>query len=518
MSMVKWSYLSGLVLTLVIASCANVGRISGGDKDVVAPKVDEKSFKPKNGTTHFSEKSIEITFDEFVKLNNPGQSIKMIPGNAKVDASVVGKKVKLSWEDTLADNTTYAIYLNKTIQDITESNDSLMQYVFSTGNTIDSLSLKVLVKDAWKNTPEKGLIAVLKDVKTGKVVSFSESDDRGQITLNYLKPNKYSLLVFDDIDQDFIADDFERVGFPVWKEIDLKESIYDTIPINVFDQPQSHKVRTVKYIHPGVIALGLNHEVKDFKLFYNDKRLNKIKMESKDSILAFVNVEKSNKINSLRFVSKTVNDTLSVRITPKNVDLKMSPSTANKQFLPNQDFEIICGDWITSLDTSKVRIMRARDSVYFQAKWSFIENRIFIQSDSIQRGQFVLHLDDDAVKSVNSTSKSKRFIFMKNDETDYGKLILDIKGYSNPLVLVLMKNKKVIRQIVVKNPNKSLIVDELPAGAYSFKIVQDANSNGKWDSGDLNKRIQPELVDEYSKTVKVRTNWDIELTIERVYE
>ena len=59
------------------------------------------------------------------------------------------KTVTLTWEDTLENNTTYSIYLNETVQDITESNDSLMVFVFSTGDYIDSLSYQVKVIDAF---------------------------------------------------------------------------------------------------------------------------------------------------------------------------------------------------------------------------------------------------------------------------------------------------------------------------------------------------------------------------------
>jgi hypothetical protein len=40
----------------------------------------------------------------------------------------------------LSKETTYAIYLNRTVKDVHEGNDTLITYVFSTGKWIDSIT------------------------------------------------------------------------------------------------------------------------------------------------------------------------------------------------------------------------------------------------------------------------------------------------------------------------------------------------------------------------------------------
>ena len=41
-------------------------------------------------------------------------------------------------------------------------------------------------------------------------------------------------------------------------------------------------------------------------------------------------------------------------------------------------------------------------------------------------------------------------------------------------------------------------------------MVLDENKNGKWDSGDVAKNIQPEKVWWFDKTISLRANWDLE--------
>ena len=48
---------------------------------------------------------------------------------------------------------------------------------------------------------------------------------------------------------------------------------------------------------------------------------------------------------------------------------------------------------------------------------------------------------------------------------------------------------------------------------YKVKIIDDKNKNGKWDSGDYLKHIQPEKVEFYPDDIAVRANWDVEIAV-----
>jgi hypothetical protein len=50
-------------------------------------------------------------------------------------------------------------------------------------------------------------------------------------------------------------------------------------------------------------------------------------------------------------------------------------------------------------------------------------------------------------------------------------------------------------------------------GDYQLRILYDKNQNGKWDSGDYNKKRQPEIVIPRKQTLNIRPNWDNEVDI-----
>jgi len=53
----------------------------------------------------------------------------------------------------------------------------------------------------------------------------------------------------------------------------------------------------------------------------------------------------------------------------------------------------------------------------------------------------------------------------------------------------------------------------LEPGDYSFIIVRDANANARWDVGNIETFTNPEQVDRYSKPIKVRANWDVDVSL-----
>ena len=150
-------FLIGLI-GLLVSSCAQVGFLTGGEKDEYAPV---PKTNPENSQTLFKGNSIEFTFNEYVTLNNPKENIFMMPQVDGIQTSLKKKTLTVSWTETLLPNTTYVLYLNNAVKDLREGNDSLMTYVFSTGSEIDSLNYENDVVDAWTNEPLKNVFVGL---------------------------------------------------------------------------------------------------------------------------------------------------------------------------------------------------------------------------------------------------------------------------------------------------------------------------------------------------------------------
>ena len=149
------------VVAVLMIRCANVVTPSGGPKDDKSPVV--LSATPQNNSTNFKGKTIHLTFDEFVTLNNPSNNVMISPPMSKKPTfRTNGKSVIIRFEEPLRPNTTYSIHFGDAIKDLHEGNVFKgYTFNFSTGSSIDSLSLKGKVISASTLSPMESLIVGL---------------------------------------------------------------------------------------------------------------------------------------------------------------------------------------------------------------------------------------------------------------------------------------------------------------------------------------------------------------------
>lgn len=78
------------------------------------------------------------------------------------------------------------------------------------------------------------------------------------------------------------------------------------------------------------------------------------------------------------------------------------------------------------------------------------------------------------------------------------------------IVQLLDEKETVVREDEI---TKSEIInyEYLHPQNYKLKIIIDSNGNGKWDSGDYLKKIQPENVIYNTEAITIRSNWDADI-------
>ena len=201
-----------LFLTLLLAGCAKIVTPVGGPKDTTPPKIVKES--PANHSTKFDSKNIKITFDEFVVLNNPNQTVIVSPPlKENPELSISGKSVIIKLPDSLRSNTTYSIALSETIKDFTEGNPlPIYTYVFSTGSHIDSFMLSGTLKDAVSLGMTKNASVLLyeQDVDSlplsARPTYLTKTNGNGKFTFNNIKPGSYKIFALNDINNNLIYD------------------------------------------------------------------------------------------------------------------------------------------------------------------------------------------------------------------------------------------------------------------------------------------------------------------------
>jgi hypothetical protein len=77
------------------------------------------------------------------------------------------------------------------------------------------------------------------------------------------------------------------------------------------------------------------------------------------------------------------------------------------------------------------------------------------------------------------------------------------------VIQIIDQKGSVVRTAIARNEG-IITFDYITPGTYRFKAILDRNDNGKWDTGNYLKHIQPEKVFISEKAETLRSNWDWE--------
>jgi uncharacterized protein (DUF2141 family) len=515
----KFGFIIGIVL--LIQSCAQVQNLSGGETDITAPQIIQEKSVPFNGTTNFRGNHFELTFDEFITLVNPNETMIMVPPHAKPKVKLKKKTIHVTWEDSLMANTTYAFYFNGTIKDLNEGNDSLYSFVFSTGAFIDSLAYDIQVVDAYTHAPVSNALVGLyfdsSEVKINRPLYFAKTDQSGIAKFNYLKGGVYFVYAFEDVNKDLIYQKHESIAFK-HEPINLSESFSDSVPLRISKAKQDNKITSFSLNYPGILHVGTNMDLSQAHYKINGKTVqeNDYLLFNKDSVLFNLDLIQLDSIQFELVMKDTIySKSKQLHTSSKKNKLSLTLETNIKNtLLPEDSIKLKCSDFIMHVDTSKISIINTTDSNKVRFESYFHHNeliliplfstsstlQIIIQNQAIQAkgGQF-----ND---TINQTLAYK-------SPNDLGILtITTLQKEENKMLFVFQNGKVITKQYF--NTENNVVLENLLPGDYQFGILIDKNQNGSWDQGDFKLQNQPERMLWYNDKVKVRANWEIKSTLE----
>ena len=99
------------------------------------------------------------------------------------------------------------------------------------------------------------------------------------------------------------------------------------------------------------------------------------------------------------------------------------------------------------------------------------------------------------------------------EKSDYGTLKINFFGIpsGSQKILQVVDDKDFSVASSVFTGDTTCYFEYLSPSKLRLKMIDDNNRNGKWDTGDDLKHLQPEKVRYYADPVPVRANWDVEI-------
>ncbi|MBL4594707.1 MAG: Ig-like domain-containing protein, partial [Flavobacteriales bacterium] len=476
---------SYLVITILLLSCAQIVPLSGGEKDLDHPKEVESS--PKNGAINFTEKTITIEFDEFIKLNNVASQLIVSPiMETPPEILVRGKKLVIKLEDELTPNTTYSLNFGNAITDITENNVfPNYKYVFSTGSYIDSLTYSGKVVNAFDLAKKENIYVLLYD-QFGDSIPYKElpryvalTNKEGEFSITNVAHGKYKFFAINDINGNYLFDlPNEEIGFKN-KVIALDSSSADNL-IYLFEEEGGlqflDKAENKTY---GKVDIIFNQPTKNLTITalnegltspWHIKNIN----EAGDSLTLWLLTTEN--VENLELVFRdgeqtidTTNISIIDRKEFKDTSLQITTNITGS-FDLDKNIRISTSRPTSAQDINSILLLEDSNQVVFHIETSDLINRNFlIKYDFKENTNCQLFIPPSTFQDIyglkNDTVKIN---FKTKSESDYGIINLSITpNFLENYIVQLYKNSKLIKEtfVTLSTTNDNLIFE----GKNTFK-------------------------------------------------
>jgi hypothetical protein len=523
---------------LLFGSCAKQSTPMGGPRDKDAPKL--LGSIPTTQSINTKPEEITLTFDEYVKLENASKGIVITPRVDKDEIvfSALKNVVTIKLNQELEDSTTYVFNFQKSVVDISEENPAEnLKLVFSTGNSIDSLSISGNVN--YHFPPSKpdftnvvvGIYPIgdTTDVFTAAPYYLSQVDSTGKFTIGNIKNGKYLAYAWKDangtLKAEFKAEEYDFILDTLVVNENIENlrfnlSKADLTPIRILRSGQFGKNYDI-IINRAPVETTLKNEALGKEFFYSFSE-NRIRIyptkTTADSIPFNLNMK-----DSVGFQKDSLIWAKFPASERKPDKLQVS-ANSGKSFINDLEIElqfnkpiktIVFDSLYVAYDTASIiPIYPSMIDFPDSSKMDLLKIRLTIP-DSLTNEIFTLKASDSTF--VDIEEQPNEAILSANYKKLERKNLADeisgkITGAQPPFIVQLLnsKNELVKEQFLQNSHNYSFKL--LEAGSFQIRVIEDLNGNKRWDPANFLQRRNAERVfyfidEEGIQELMVRSGW-----------
>lgn len=550
----------------MLLSCANPVTPSGGPKDTEPPKFIKS--EPPIYSRNFSGNKIRLTFDEFIQLKNLNEQVIISPPMTTApEFRLKGKSVVVEIQDELKENTTYNIFFGNAIVDLTENNPlENFQFVFSTGNVIDSCSVNGLLCNANDLKPVKG-VNIMLYTDSNDTIPFdslpflvrpyymSKTDEAGIFSINNLANQPYKIFALLDKNTNLIYDQpGESIGFikdlisPTFRPVIQPDSAgADSVQLKSksLDQISDDKIKLFLFQETDSTQKLLKTTVpKNFQINFIFKRpvsnlsIQPINLEAGflwsrteyhalgDTVTLWLKKLERDSLILVISDNGIILDTVKTSIIKRSKGKKAEAEKNSQQKLEiknnikgnfidlNKPLILTFSYPLQSIDSSGIKVFE-NDTVPIIVNFSLndsISRRLVFDYKWKKSTRYSFIIRSNTFTDIHSESNdSIQMKFTTKSPEDYGNLILNISFSDEEInhIVQVLSGESVVHETQMRR-NEKVVFNFIQPGKYTCKIIDDLNNNGKWDTGDYWYKRQPEPVGFFPTEIVIRANWDVE--------
>ena len=185
----------------------------------------------------------------------------------------------------------------------------------------------------------------------------------------------------------------------------------------------------------------------------------------------------------------------------------------------NRNIALSFEEPVSKIDTSAIHMSVKVDTLWQDIPFLFMADSVLPRKYEIlaewePEKEYQLKIDSAAIVGLYGlhTNKVEQSVKVKKLD-EYGTLLFNLQGASPTSIVELLDNSgKVLRQQRVTSENTADFYYLTPNTKYYIRLFDDRNGNGKWDTGNVEKGIQPEEVYYFPKVWEMKANFEFEET------
>lgn len=514
---------------MILGACARVGSPNGGSKDSLAPVFLKANIDSSRINVPIQLRELRLDFDEYVMLKDISKNFIISPPIKKIKkilpSTLASKYVLIQWDEDLLENTTYSFNFGNAIIDNNEGNVlPYFNFAFSTGNKIDNLYISGTVTDALlpytKKSGHNIIIGLYKEDAdfAQKPYYITQADEDGYFELNYLSEGTYTILAFEDKNQNSIYNaGKEKVAF-LKNKIHLTQNI-SGLNLNLYPSKKDIEYTEIKNITGGMLIL-FEGNPKSVKIKSIGDQLHQYQISHRpksDSVKIWVSKEQNQFKKEtatqlkLSYTTEQKKDTITYFFRPSYKDELSISNTKGHLLPPRKDFTITANMDLKQIYPSQWTLICDSVSQNFEAKiLESNHNEIKVSADFKMGKKYSLSIPKGSIAShYYDLIKNYIFNFEIDQAENYGSLVLKLQNLPNSYFWVQLINGEGEVQYSHYTRQSEVRFTELPPAVYYARILVDANNNGYWDEANFTEQTLPESAYFFPKELNVRKFWEI---------
>lgn len=199
---------------------------------------------------------------------------------------------------------------------------------------------------------------------------------------------------------------------------------------------------------------------------------------------------------------------------PPVEELKLSVSPGGDMD-PDQNVTILSPQPLEEVDTSHVHLYvhQPEDSVWYPERYVLERQNALtylLKAEWRPEMEYSFEVDSATFRTIYGTPAKAMKVGLRVKSLDsYATLLITIMGMNGKNVVAQLLNESgdVVKTTTTKTGQVEFYY--IKPGKYYLSIIDDRNGNGKWDTGEYAKKLQPEEVYYYPEAIECKAKWDV---------